>query len=356
MKDIADTSPTKRARKRRARRRPRMHWGRLVVCIVIFAVIAVVGLVSGTIVAVSHNLPNIDAMKRQQLGQDTVIFDRKGNRIAELYGAVNRVVVPSHADPRGHEERHRGHRRQALLPASRRRLHRHRPRPGRRRQGRPRRRRAPAPSPSSTSRTPTSATTPPSTRKLQRGGARLGARGPLVQRQDPHRVPEHRVLRRRRLRRAGRLAHLLPQAGLQADPAQAALLAALPKFPSEYSPITDPQVITERRNLVLDGMAQQGYITVAQATAAKAVKLRVYAKPPSQDQSTRRPTSSTTSPGSSSTATARARSSRAACASTPRSTCPCRTTPSPRSRRSCRPPARPAPSWRSTRPTATSAS
>jgi len=30
---------------------------------VIFAVIAVVGLVSGTIVAVSRNLPSIDAMK-----------------------------------------------------------------------------------------------------------------------------------------------------------------------------------------------------------------------------------------------------------------------------------------------------
>ena len=65
----------------------------------IFAVIAVVGLVSGTIVAVSHNLPNIDAMKAQQLGQDTVIFDRNGHRIAELYGAVNRVVVPSDQIP-----------------------------------------------------------------------------------------------------------------------------------------------------------------------------------------------------------------------------------------------------------------
>ena len=43
-----------------------MHWGRLIVCILIFAVIAVVGLASGTIVAVSHNLPNIDAMKRQR--------------------------------------------------------------------------------------------------------------------------------------------------------------------------------------------------------------------------------------------------------------------------------------------------
>jgi len=48
-------------------------------------VIAVVGLASGTIVAVSHNLPNIDAMHPAQLGQDTVIYDRRGQRIAELY-------------------------------------------------------------------------------------------------------------------------------------------------------------------------------------------------------------------------------------------------------------------------------
>ena len=91
----ADTPSTKRSRKRRAIRRPRMHWGRLLLCLVIFAVVAVVGLVSGTIVAVSRNLPSIDAMKAQQLGQDTVIFDRDGHRIAELYGAVNRVIVPS---------------------------------------------------------------------------------------------------------------------------------------------------------------------------------------------------------------------------------------------------------------------
>ena len=65
----------------------------------IFAAIAVVGLASGTIVAVSHNLPSIDAMRAQKLGQDTVLFDRSGQRIAELYGAVNRVVVPSSQIP-----------------------------------------------------------------------------------------------------------------------------------------------------------------------------------------------------------------------------------------------------------------
>src|SRR5271157_5341205 len=99
MTERADTPPTTRSRKRRATRRPHMHWGRLVLCLAIFAVIAVVGLVSGTIVAVSRNLPSIDAMRAQQLGQDTVIFDRNGQKIAEIHGAVNRVIVPSDQIP-----------------------------------------------------------------------------------------------------------------------------------------------------------------------------------------------------------------------------------------------------------------
>ena len=44
-----------------------------------------------------------------------------------------------------------------------------------------------------------------------RGDPRLGAQRPLVQGPDPHRLPEHRLLWRRRLRRAGRGPHLLPR-------------------------------------------------------------------------------------------------------------------------------------------------
>ena len=138
--------------------------------------------------------------------------------------------------------------------------------------------------------------------------------------------------------------------------AQAALLAALPKFPSEYSPITDPQVIRIRRNLVLDDMAQQGYITAAQDAAAKKTKAARLLQAAVDRPRTRRPTSSTTSRASSSTGTARARSTRAACACTPRSTCTCSRPPSAPSRAGCRPAPMPAPSWRSTRTTASSAS
>jgi penicillin-binding protein 1A len=54
---------------------------------------------------------------------------------------------------------------------------------------------------------------------------------------------------------------------------EAALLAALPKAPSRYSPIRNPEAALRRRNLVLSLMAQQSYIRVAEAEAAKAYPL-----------------------------------------------------------------------------------
>ena len=54
---------------------------------------------------------------------------------------------------------------------------------------------------------------------------------------------------------------------------EAALLAALPKAPTRYSPILNPEAALSRRNLVLDLMARQGYISVTEAEAAKAYPL-----------------------------------------------------------------------------------
>src|SRR5690606_33065456 len=50
---------------------------------------------------------------------------------------------------------------------------------------------------------------------------------------------------------------------------QAALLAGLPQAPSAYNPFANPKAAKERRNLVLDAMAEQGYITAEQAGKAK---------------------------------------------------------------------------------------
>jgi penicillin-binding protein 1A len=62
---------------------------------------------------------------------------------------------------------------------------------------------------------------------------------------------------------------------------EAALLAALPKFPSAYSPTTDKKMATQQRNKVLQLMADQGYLTQERADTLMASKLKVYKHPPS---------------------------------------------------------------------------
>jgi penicillin-binding protein 1A len=57
--------------------------------------------------------------------------------------------------------------------------------------------------------------------------------------------------------------------------AEAALLGGLPQAPSRGNPRVDPVGATKRRNNVLDKMAQQGVITVAQAEEARQVPLRL---------------------------------------------------------------------------------
>jgi penicillin-binding protein 1A len=63
------------------------------------------------------------------------------------------------------------------------------------------------------------------------------------------------------------------------DLPECALLAALPRLPNGYSPVTDPEDALARRDLVLQQMRQQGYITAPQAAAAAAAKLDVYDHP-----------------------------------------------------------------------------
>ncbi|WP_404403804.1 penicillin-binding protein 1A [Pelagibacterium halotolerans] len=57
--------------------------------------------------------------------------------------------------------------------------------------------------------------------------------------------------------------------------AEAAYLAALPKGPANYHPFRQPQAAIERRNWVLDRMAENGYITFAEAEDYKAQNLDV---------------------------------------------------------------------------------
>jgi len=57
--------------------------------------------------------------------------------------------------------------------------------------------------------------------------------------------------------------------------AEGAVLAALPKAPSVYTPRRNPDRAVQRRNLVLGLMADQGYITGAQALSAEHEQLRI---------------------------------------------------------------------------------
>lgn len=56
---------------------------------------------------------------------------------------------------------------------------------------------------------------------------------------------------------------------------EAALLAGIPKAPSDYSPTSNPGKAKERRDLVLDLMAKNGFVTQADADAAKAKPIQL---------------------------------------------------------------------------------
>jgi penicillin-binding protein 1A len=56
---------------------------------------------------------------------------------------------------------------------------------------------------------------------------------------------------------------------------EAALLAGIPKAPSDYSPTLHPDRSKERRDLVLDQMAKNGFVSQAEADAAKAKPIKL---------------------------------------------------------------------------------
>jgi penicillin-binding protein 1A len=56
---------------------------------------------------------------------------------------------------------------------------------------------------------------------------------------------------------------------------EAALLAGIPKAPSDYSPTSNPAKAKERRDLVLDLMAKNGFVSQAEADAAKSKPIQL---------------------------------------------------------------------------------
>jgi 1A family penicillin-binding protein len=67
--------------------------------------------------------------------------------------------------------------------------------------------------------------------------------------------------------------HYFGKSAAKLSLAEAASLAAMPKGPALYDPLKYPDRVRQRRNVVLSLMADQGYITRAQATAAQGAPL-----------------------------------------------------------------------------------
>ncbi len=61
---------------------------------------------------------------------------------------------------------------------------------------------------------------------------------------------------------------------------EAALLAGLPKGPSEYDPVVNPDKAFRRRNMVINAMLEDGKITAAQANVARSAPLGLHIQPP----------------------------------------------------------------------------
>ncbi len=63
---------------------------------------------------------------------------------------------------------------------------------------------------------------------------------------------------------------------------EAAFLAALPKAPNNYNPVRYPEAALARRDWVIDRMAEAGFITPGQAAAAKATKIVLRHRDPTE--------------------------------------------------------------------------
>jgi penicillin-binding protein 1A len=273
-------------KKKEAKSRSRVWLAvKLFVVVVLLALIAGLAVAAGAIYALSRDLPSLEDLRRHENAVNTVLYDRTGkNVIAELHGAENRVLVPSSKIPEVMKE--------ATVAVEDERFYEHH---GVDYVGIAR----------------------AMVENLRAGGIVQGGSTITEQYVKNAYVGDERTYTRK-LREAV-LAWQLEDRwskdkilteylntvyygagayGVEAaartyfhkhasalNLKEAALLAALPKFPSAYSPTTDKEMATEQRNKVLQLMADQGYVTQQRADKLMASKLKVYKHPPSLNKS-----------------------------------------------------------------------
>ena len=200
---------SRRAAQARRPAKPRLKKLRILFVLLGLGVLGLVSMVFGMMAAVSQDLPAIYNFAQYKASKNSEVFDAHGEPIGTLTSNQNKILLSSGqispnvknavvsiedsrfyehngVDFQGHRPSARPRRPQPERPAGR--LDDHRAvrqeracRPGQ----------------------------PHDPREVPRGGARLPARAPLEQGQDPHRVPEHDLLRRGRLRDRGGGPHLL---------------------------------------------------------------------------------------------------------------------------------------------------
>ncbi len=279
--DIPRRSRERRVRTAKARGR-KWLWLKLFFVVVLLMIIAGLGVAAGAIFALSRDLPSLDNLERQQNAVNTVIYDRNNKVIAELHGAENRVLVKSAQIPDVMK--------QATVAVEDARFYEHH---GVDFQGVAR----------------------AILENLRAGGVVQGGSTITEQYVKNAYVGNERSYQRK-LREAvlawqledrwtkdhiltaylntvyyGAGAYGVQAASLtyfhkpvsQLNLKEAALLAAIPKFPNEYAPTTDAKMARERRNLVLQLMADQGYVSQERAATTMKTKLHVYQNPPNQD-------------------------------------------------------------------------
>ena len=284
-----------------ARPRRRIRKLRLLGLLLILFVLGSMSFTFGLVTSVASEIPSLDPARLQQREVDGYIYDRKGQRVlAVLRGKQSRILVPLEQDLATGMK-------QAIVAIEDKRFYEHRGvdihgilravlQDVRHQQV------VEGGSTITQQFVKNTYTQEPALDRPQAegGGARVAARAALVEGPDPDRLPEHDLLRERRLRRAAGGADLLPPRRRQARLGRGGAARRDPERPvASTTRSTNPQAARERRNVVLKAMLDQGDITQRRVRERQqAPSCRARRTSTSRASAARRRTSRTTSSSS----------------------------------------------------------
>jgi penicillin-binding protein 1A len=281
--DVARRSRERRQRAT-AKKKRRFLWLKITAIVVLLLCIVGLGMAAGAIFAISRNLPSLEELRRRPNAVNTTVYDSHGEVIAELRGAENRVLVISTDIPDVMKQAtvatedaryytHHGVDFQGVVRAVLENV-----RAGGVVQG-------------------GSTITEQFVKNAYVGSERTytrKVREAVLAWQLEDRWSKDKILTEY-LNTVfyGAGAYGVEAAALtyfhkhvsELTLKEAALLAALPKAPSEITPTVAPKQAKQRRDVVLQLMADQGYISQARATATMKKKLGVYKQPPNPNDS-----------------------------------------------------------------------